>query len=63
MSGATTAPASSTVSINPLVEMVSRRKILSRSRDDLTSSAAPELVIEEEDVWYTKDKLVKVRLI
>jgi hypothetical protein len=40
--------------------MVSRRKILSRSRDDLnleTSYPQPE---EEEDVWYQKDKLFKV---
>lgn len=40
--------------------MVSRRRILSRSRDDLTQAfAAP--VEEEEDVWYQKDKLYKVR--
>lgn len=40
-------------------EMVSRRRILSRSRDDLTQAfAAP--VEEEEDVWYQKDKLYKV---
>ncbi|XP_021185619.3 uncharacterized protein LOC110372922 isoform X1 [Helicoverpa armigera] len=39
-------------------EMVSRRRILSRSRDDLTQAfAAP--VEEEEDVWYQKDKLYK----
>lgn len=39
--------------------MVSRRKILSRSRDDLhlEQSHIPE---EEEDVWYQKDKLFKV---
>nr|CAI5862920.1 unnamed protein product [Callosobruchus analis] len=38
--------------------MVSRRKILSRSRDDLhmDSFQPPE---EEEDVWYQKDKLYK----
>ena len=35
--------------------MVSRRKILSQSRDEL--SYVQE---EEEDVWYTKDKLYKV---
>ena len=37
--------------------MVSRRKILSRSRDDLNMEAPPE---EEEDIWYNKDKLYKV---
>ena len=35
--------------------MVSRRKILSQSRDEL--SYVQE---EEEDVWYTRDKLYKV---
>lgn len=35
-------------------DMVSRRKILSRSRDDLT------YIQNEEDVWYSKDKLVRV---
>ncbi|CAO1407314.1 unnamed protein product [Diamesa serratosioi] len=34
-------------------DMVSRRKILSRSRDDLT------YIQNEEDVWYSKDKLVR----
>ena len=38
--------------------MVSRRRILSRSRDDLN---LPEAPIEEEDIWYSKDKLLKVR--
>ena len=37
--------------------MVSRRKILSRSRDDLNMEAPPD---EEEDIWYNKDKLYKV---
>jgi len=38
-------------------DMVSRRKILSRSRDDLNL----DLQIEtEEDVWYTKEKLFRV---
>ena len=37
--------------------MVSRRKILSQSRDEL--SYVQE---EEEDVWYTKDKLYKVEI-
>lgn len=34
--------------------MVSRRKILSRSRDNLNVDN------EEEDVWHQKDKLFKV---
>lgn len=38
--------------------MVSRRKILSRSRDDLNIEAPPPE--EEEDIWYNKDKLYKV---
>ena len=39
--------------------MVSRRKILSRSRDDLHMEApVPE---DEEDIWYHKEKLYKVR--
>jgi hypothetical protein len=37
--------------------MVSRRKILNRSRDDLNVDQ------EEEDIWYQKDKLFKVSLI
>lgn len=40
-------------------EMVSRRRILSRSRDDLTQAFATQME-EEEDVWYQKDKLYKV---
>ena len=39
--------------------MVSRRKILSRSRDDLNLEQPP-VQEEEEDVWYQKDKLYKV---
>lgn len=41
--------------------MVSRRKILSRSRDDLNTEQqyVPE---DEEDVWYQKDKLFKVSI-
>ncbi len=39
-------------------EMVSRRKILSRSRDDLNMDAPPQ---DEEDVWYQKEKLFRVR--
>merc|ERR1719449_277610 len=37
--------------------MVSRRKILSRSRDDLNIEAPP--AEEEEDTWYNKEKLYK----
>ena len=40
-------------------EMVSRRKILSRSRDDLNLEA-PAQAEDEEDVWYQKEKLYKV---
>ena len=43
------------------VVMVSRRKILSRSRDDLNTEQ-PAMQEEEEDVWYQRDKLYKVRL-
>lgn len=38
--------------------MVSRRKILSRSRDNLVEAQYEEQ--EEEDVWYNLDKLYKV---
>jgi hypothetical protein len=38
--------------------MVSRRKILSRSRDNLVDAQYEEQ--EEEDVWYNMDKLYKV---
>ena len=37
--------------------MVSRRKILNRSRDDLNMDQ------EEEDIWFNKDKLFKVSCI
>ena len=40
-------------------EMVSRRKILSRSRDDLNLEG-PVPADDEEDVWYQKEKLYKV---
>lgn len=40
--------------------MVSRRKILSRSRDDLNLEPSPYKPEDEEDVWYQKDKLFKV---
>lgn len=42
----------------PRGTMVSRRKILSRSRDDLNIDQA--YMDEEEDIWYQKDKLFKV---
>ena len=49
------------------VAMVSRRKILSRSRDDLnledSNSFRPDragAAAEEEDGWYAKEKLYKV---
>lgn len=42
-------------------EMVSRRKILSRSRDDLNlDQTFQQQQEEEEDIWYQKDKLYKV---
>uniref|UniRef100_A0A182SB13 Uncharacterized protein n=1 Tax=Anopheles maculatus TaxID=74869 RepID=A0A182SB13_9DIPT len=41
-------------------EMVSRRKILSRSRDDLNLDQSYITQEEEEDVWYQKEKLYKV---
>ena len=37
--------------------MVSRRKILSQSRDELNFRAPHE---EEDDTWYNKEKLFKV---
>lgn len=41
--------------------MVSRRKILSRSRDDLNlDSTYQQQGVEEEDVWHQKEKLFKV---
>lgn len=39
-------------------KMVSRRKILSRSRDDLNLDQA--YYRDEEDVWYQKETLYKV---
>lgn len=44
-----------------LQKMVSRRKILSRSRDDLNAEQ-PYVPEDEEDVWYQKDKLFKVSM-
>ncbi|KAF7273691.1 hypothetical protein GWI33_013604 [Rhynchophorus ferrugineus] len=41
-------------------EMVSRRRILSRSRDDLHMDSGFQPPEEEEDVWYQKEKLYKV---
>ncbi|GAB0088478.1 integral component of membrane [Sergentomyia squamirostris] len=41
-------------------EMVSRRKILSRSRDDLNlDHSYHQQQEDEEDVWYQKEKLYK----
>ncbi|XP_044256250.1 uncharacterized protein LOC123006113 isoform X1 [Tribolium madens] len=40
-------------------EMVSRRRILSRSRDDLHMDSTFQPPEDEEDVWYQKDKLYK----
>ncbi|EDV56410.1 uncharacterized protein LOC6547033 isoform X2 [Drosophila erecta] len=39
--------------------MVSRRKILSRSRDDLNLDQTFAQQEEEEDIWFQKDKLYK----
>jgi hypothetical protein len=41
--------------------MVSRRRILSRSRDDLNLDSTYVMQDEEEDIWYQRDKLYKVR--
>ena len=40
--------------------MVSRRKILSRSTDDLNIEAPGLTEHEEEDVWFNKERLYKV---
>lgn len=40
--------------------MVSRRRILSRSRDDLHMDSTFQQPEDEEDVWYQKDKFYKV---
>ncbi|KAL3289454.1 hypothetical protein HHI36_022878 [Cryptolaemus montrouzieri] len=42
-----------------LTDMVSRRRILSRSRDDLHMDSTFQPPEDEEDVWYQKDKLYK----
>lgn len=46
--------------------MVSRRMILSRSRDDLNLNQTymqQQQVEEEEDIWYSKEKLFKVSVV
>ena len=43
--------------------MVSRRKILSRSRDELHSDIYYMAEDDDDDVWHSKDKLYSVRLI
>ena len=45
------------------LKMVSRRKILSRSRDELHSDIYFMNEDDDEDVWYSKDKLYRVRQI
>jgi hypothetical protein len=40
--------------------MVSRRKILSRSRDELNSDIYYMAENDDDDVWYSKDKLYAV---
>ena len=44
-----------------LIQMVSRRKILSQSRDELSYELNTKME-EEDDVWFTKEKLFKVGL-
>jgi hypothetical protein len=41
--------------------MVSRRKILSRSRDELHSDIYYMAENDDDDVWYSKEKLYAVR--
>ena len=41
--------------------MVSRRKILSRSRDELHSDIYYMAEDDDDDVWHSKDKLYRVR--
>lgn len=52
---------SSNLNNNTTSEMVSRRKILSRSRDDL-NLVDQVFVQDDEDTWYNKDKLFRVSL-
>lgn len=40
--------------------MVSRRRILSRSRDDLNNIYHSFVHEDEDDVWYQKEKLFRV---
>ena len=42
-------------------KMVSRRKILSRSRDELHSDIYYMAEDDDDDVWHSKDKLYRVR--
>ena len=42
--------------------MVSRRKILSRSRDELHSDIYYMAENDDDDVWYNKEKLYAVRV-
>lgn len=49
-----------TTSNNNVSEMVSRRKILSRSRDDLNLTENTIYVHEDEDTWHNKEKLFRV---
>ena len=47
------------------VSMVSRRKILSRSRDDLnldTEDYKEHAAHHQDDTWYSKEKLYKVSM-
>ena len=46
---------------NPGIAMVSRRKILSRSRDELHSDIYYMAENDDDDVWYNKEKLYAVR--
>ena len=43
--------------------MVSRRKILSRSRDELHSDIYFMNEDDDEDIWYSKEKLYRVGII
>ena len=46
----------------PIGAMVSRRKILSRSRDELHSDIYYMAENDDDDVWYSKEKLYAVRI-
>ena len=43
--------------------MVSRRKILSRSRDELHSDIYFMNEDDDEDIWYSKEKLYRVGIV